>query len=143
MSKAHCSRLVAEASHTSYTLLVEEVRRVKQGPRQKSVGRHSFLTFINHGLAFPRGRPDIQWTNLDPQRLLEELGPFASLEGFRELLEKAQVGQAYVGRPCLDPDDPHCPPSAPNHHSRQVGSWPDLPRKDSFPFISLPCVSVF
>lgn len=68
------------------------------------------------------GRPDIQWTNLDPEQLLEELGPFASLEGFRELLAKAQVGQAYVGRPCLNPDDPHCPPSAPNHHSRQVGS---------------------
>lgn len=68
------------------------------------------------------GRPDIQWTNLDPEQLLEELGPFASLEGFRELLDKAQVGQAYVGRPCLNPDDLHCPPSAPNHHSRQVGS---------------------
>lgn len=27
-----------------------------------------------------------------------------------------------MGRPCLNPDDPHCPPSAPNHHSRQVGS---------------------
>ena len=69
-----------------------------------------------------RGRPDIQWTNLDPEELLEELGPFASLEGFRELLDKAQVGQAYVGRPCLHPDDLHCPSSAPNHHSRQVGS---------------------
>ena len=68
------------------------------------------------------GRPDIQWTNLDPEQLLEELGPFASLEGFRELLDKAQVGQAYVGRPCLHPDDLHCPPSAPNHHSKQVGS---------------------
>lgn len=70
----------------------------------------------------PRGRPDIQWTNLDPEQLLEELGPFASLEGFRELLDKAQVGQAYVGRPCLHPDDLHCPPSAPNRHSRQVRS---------------------
>lgn len=68
------------------------------------------------------GRPDIQWTNLDPEQLLEELGPFASLEGFRELLDKAQVGQAYVGRPCLDPYDLQCPPTAPNHHSRQVGS---------------------
>ena len=70
------------------------------------------------------GRPDIQWTNLDPEQLLEELGPFASLEGFRELLDKAQVGQAYVGRPCLDPDDLHCPPSAPNRDSRQVGPGP-------------------
>ncbi|GAB1288799.1 Protein patched homolog 2 [Apodemus speciosus] len=75
---------------------------------------------LQGGSAYLPGRPDIQWTNLDPQQLLEELGPFASLEGFRELLDKAQVGQAYVGRPCLDPDDPHCPPSAPNRHSRQA-----------------------
>ncbi|XP_036206427.1 protein patched homolog 2 isoform X20 [Myotis myotis] len=74
---------------------------------------------LQGGSAYLPGRPDIQWTNLDPEQLLEELGPFASLEGFRELLAKAQVGQAYVGRPCLNPDDPHCPPSAPNHHSRQ------------------------
>ncbi|XP_060235737.1 protein patched homolog 2 isoform X2 [Meriones unguiculatus] len=75
---------------------------------------------LQGGSAYLPGRPDIQWTNLDPQQLLEELGPFASLEGFRELLDKAQVGQAYVGRPCLDPGDQHCPPSAPNHLSRQA-----------------------
>ncbi|XP_045440719.1 protein patched homolog 2 isoform X5 [Pipistrellus kuhlii] len=75
---------------------------------------------LQGGSAYLPGRPDIQWTNLDPEQLLEELGPFASLEGFRELLAKAQVGQAYVGRPCLNPDDPHCPPSAPNYHSRQA-----------------------
>ncbi|XP_046517567.1 protein patched homolog 2 isoform X2 [Equus quagga] len=74
---------------------------------------------LQGGSAYLPGRPDIQWTNLDPEQLLEELGPFASLEGFRELLDKAQVGQAYVGRPCLHPDDLHCPPSAPNRHSRQ------------------------
>ncbi|XP_037355508.1 protein patched homolog 2 isoform X2 [Talpa occidentalis] len=75
---------------------------------------------LQGGSAYLPGRPDIQWTNLDPEQLLEELGPFASLEGFRELLDKAQVGQAYVGRPCLHPDDLHCPPSAPNHRSRQA-----------------------
>ncbi|XP_073646768.1 protein patched homolog 2 isoform X7 [Tursiops truncatus] len=75
---------------------------------------------LQGGSAYLPGRPDIQWTNLDPEQLLEELGPFASLEGFRELLDKAQVGQAYVGRPCLHPDDLHCPSSAPNHHSRQA-----------------------
>ncbi|XP_044239836.2 protein patched homolog 2 isoform X1 [Ursus arctos] len=75
---------------------------------------------LQGGSAYLPGRPDIQWTNLDPEQLLAELGPFASLEGFRELLDKAQVGQAYVGRPCLHPDDPHCPPSAPNHHSKQA-----------------------
>uniref|UniRef100_A0A6I8NXS0 Patched 2 n=1 Tax=Ornithorhynchus anatinus TaxID=9258 RepID=A0A6I8NXS0_ORNAN len=81
---------------------------------------------LQGGSAYLPGRPDIQWTNLDPEQLLEELGPFASLEGFRELLDKAQVGQAYVGRPCLHPDDPHCPPSAPNRHSGQA---PDVSRE--------------
>ncbi|XP_048671443.1 protein patched homolog 2 isoform X2 [Marmota marmota marmota] len=75
---------------------------------------------LQGGSAYLPGHPDIQWTNLDPEQLLEELGPFASLEGFRQLLDKAQVGQAYVGRPCLDPKDLHCPPSAPNHHNRQA-----------------------
>ncbi|GAB5575002.1 protein patched homolog 2 isoform X4 [Prionailurus iriomotensis] len=75
---------------------------------------------LQGGSAYLPGRPDIQWTNLDPEQLLKELGPFASLEGFRELLDKAQVGQAYVGRPCLHPDDLHCPPTAPNHHSKQA-----------------------
>ncbi|XP_075411620.1 protein patched homolog 2 [Tenrec ecaudatus] len=74
---------------------------------------------LQGGSAYLPGRPDIQWTNLDPEQLLEELGPFASLESFRELLDKAQVGQAYVGRPCLHPDDLHCPTSAPNHQSKQ------------------------
>ncbi|XP_013377074.1 PREDICTED: protein patched homolog 2 isoform X3 [Chinchilla lanigera] len=77
---------------------------------------------LQGGSAYLPGRPDIQWTNLDPEQLLKELGPFASLEGFRELLDKAQVGQAYVGRPCLDPEDLQCPPTAPNHHSRQAPS---------------------
>ena len=52
---------------------------------------------------------------------MEELGQFTSLEGFKELLDKAEVGQAYMERPCLDPRDPQCPPSAPNKQSQQVG----------------------
>lgn len=35
--------------------------------------------------------PDIQWMNLDPVKLMEELSQFTSLEGFREMLDKAQV----------------------------------------------------
>lgn len=51
---------------------------------------------------------------------MEELGQFTSLEGFKELLDKAEVGQAYMERPCLDPRDPQCPTSAPNKQSQQV-----------------------
>ncbi|EMP34073.1 Protein patched like protein 2 [Chelonia mydas] len=79
---------------------------------------------LQGGSAYLPGRPDIQWTNLDPVQLLEELGQFTSLDGFRELLDKAQVGQAYVERPCLNPREPACPTSAPNRLSQQD---PDIP----------------
>ncbi|XP_033861066.3 protein patched homolog 1 isoform X1 [Acipenser ruthenus] len=69
---------------------------------------------LQGGSAYLPGKPDIQWMNLDPVQLMEELGQFTSLEGFREMLEKAQVGHAYMNRPCLDPTDPDCPDSAPN-----------------------------
>ncbi|NWZ20354.1 PTC1 protein, partial [Asarcornis scutulata] len=79
---------------------------------------------LQGGSAYLPGRPDIQWSNLDPLQLMEELGQFTSLEGFKELLDKAEVGQAYMERPCLDPQDPQCPPSAPNKQSQQS---PDIP----------------
>lgn len=66
--------------------------------------------------------PDIQWMNLDPLKLMEELSQFTSLEGFKEMLDKAQVGHAYMNRPCLDPNDPDCPHSAPNKEQRQVSN---------------------
>ncbi|CAB1317525.1 unnamed protein product [Coregonus sp. 'balchen'] len=65
------------------------------------------------------GMPDIQWMNLDPLKLMEELSQFTSLEGFREMLDKAQVGHAYMNRPCLDPNDLECPISAPNKDLRE------------------------
>lgn len=67
--------------------------------------------------------PDIQWMNLDPLKLMEELSQFTSLEGFKEMLDKAQVGHAYMNRPCLNPSDPDCPNSAPNKEQRQVGTF--------------------
>ncbi|KAK1165248.1 hypothetical protein AOXY_G13734 [Acipenser oxyrinchus oxyrinchus] len=78
---------------------------------------------LQGGSAYLPGKPDIQWMNLDPVQLMEELGQFTSLEGFREMLEKAQVGHAYMNRPCLDPTDPDCPDSAPNKMLREC---PDI-----------------
>lgn len=77
---------------------------------------------MHHVVCFRRGMPDIQWMNLDPIKLMEELSQFTSLEGFREMLDKAQVGHAYMNRPCLDPNDTDCPHSAPNKDPRQVGT---------------------
>uniref|UniRef100_A0A3Q2XT47 Patched 2 n=1 Tax=Hippocampus comes TaxID=109280 RepID=A0A3Q2XT47_HIPCM len=69
---------------------------------------------LQGGSAYLPGMPDIQWMNLDPVKLMEELSQFTSLEGFQEMLDKAQVGHAYMNRPCLDPSDPDCPLGAPN-----------------------------
>ncbi|MEE6495256.1 hypothetical protein FKM82_001993 [Ascaphus truei] len=74
---------------------------------------------LQGGSAYLPGRPDIQWTNLDPIQLMEELGQFTSLDGFKEMLDKAEVGQAYMERPCLDPTDPECPESSPNKKTKQ------------------------
>ncbi|MBN3325395.1 PTC1 protein, partial [Atractosteus spatula] len=81
---------------------------------------------LQGGSAYLPGMPDIQWMNLDPVKLMEELSQFTSLEGFREMLEKAQVGHAYMNRPCLEPDDPDCPQSAPNKGLREV---PDIAKE--------------
>uniref|UniRef100_A0AAX7SV45 SSD domain-containing protein n=1 Tax=Astatotilapia calliptera TaxID=8154 RepID=A0AAX7SV45_ASTCA len=78
---------------------------------------------LQGGSAYLPGMQDIQWMNLDPVKLMEELSQFTSLEGFKEMLDKAQVGHAYMNRPCLDPLDPDCPLSAPN---KELGESPDI-----------------
>uniref|UniRef100_A0A669DZB8 Patched 2 n=1 Tax=Oreochromis niloticus TaxID=8128 RepID=A0A669DZB8_ORENI len=78
---------------------------------------------LQGGSAYLPGMQDIQWMNLDPVKLMEELSQFTSLEGFKEMLDKAQVGHAYMNRPCLDPSDPDCPLSAPN---KELGESPDI-----------------
>uniref|UniRef100_A0A6I8QS43 Patched 2 n=1 Tax=Xenopus tropicalis TaxID=8364 RepID=A0A6I8QS43_XENTR len=74
---------------------------------------------LQGGSAYLPGRADIQWTNLDPIQLMEELGQFTSLDGFKEMLDKAEVGQAYMERPCLDPTDSDCPESSPNKKTKK------------------------
>ncbi|KAM6918750.1 protein patched homolog 1 isoform 1-T1 [Xenentodon cancila] len=74
---------------------------------------------LQGGSAYLPGMPDIQWMNLDPVKLMEELSQFTSLEGFKEMLDKAQVGHAYMNRPCLNPADPDCPLSAPNKEQEE------------------------
>ncbi|XP_013887067.1 protein patched homolog 1 [Austrofundulus limnaeus] len=74
---------------------------------------------LQGGSAYLPGMPDIQWMNLDPVKLMEELSQFTSLEGFKEMLDKAQVGHAYMNRPCLDPSDTDCPLSAPNKEKEE------------------------
>lgn len=56
-----------------------------------------FLVDVHHSVSLlSRGMPDIQWMNLDPVKLMEELSQFTSLEGFKEMLDKAQVGHTQI-----------------------------------------------
>ncbi|XP_041926269.1 protein patched homolog 1 isoform X1 [Alosa sapidissima] len=67
-----------------------------------------------------KGAPT-QWTNLNPMEFLAELKPMnIDVDSWVELLENAGVGQGYMDRPCLNPKDPDCPPSAPNKNDSQA-----------------------
>lgn len=65
----------------------------------------------------------VQWTNLNPSRMLDEMKklqfnfPFKTLEDF---MKRAGITNGYQSKPCLNPTDPECPETAPNKKSQQV-----------------------
>ncbi|CAI9560699.1 unnamed protein product [Staurois parvus] len=69
-------------------------------------------------MAYLPGKPTLQWTNFDPTGLLEELKRDKfQVDSWEEMLNKAEVGHGYMDRPCLNPLDSDCPPTAPNKNS--------------------------
>lgn len=72
---------------------------------------------------FYRGKLPLQWTNFDPLEFLEELKKINSqVDSWEEMLKKAEVGHGYMDRPCLNPEDPECPSTAPNKNATKVSS---------------------
>lgn len=68
------------------------------------------------------GKGPTQWTNFNPMEFLTAIKSMNfQVDNWVELLEKAGVGQGYMDRPCLNPKDPDCPPTAPNKNDTQVG----------------------
>ncbi|KAK8775125.1 hypothetical protein V5799_031529 [Amblyomma americanum] len=71
----------------------------------------------------------VQWTDLNPQRLVADMQKVASFGGsfpfdtIQDFMRRAGITTAYQGKPCLDPSDPRCPESAPNKRSGRV---PDI-----------------
>ncbi|XP_072766722.1 protein patched isoform X2 [Anoplolepis gracilipes] len=65
----------------------------------------------------------VQWTNLNPSRMLDEMKklqfgfPFKTLEDY---MKRAGITNGYQSKPCLNPADPECPETAPNKKSQQV-----------------------
>ncbi|XP_034728099.1 protein patched homolog 1 [Etheostoma cragini] len=73
---------------------------------------------LQSGMVYLPGKEPLQWTNFDPKEFLEDLRRAnIHVEGFEEMLEKADVGHGYMDRPCLNPADPDCPLTAPNKNS--------------------------
>uniref|UniRef100_A0AAQ4QJZ5 Patched 1 n=1 Tax=Gasterosteus aculeatus aculeatus TaxID=481459 RepID=A0AAQ4QJZ5_GASAC len=70
---------------------------------------------LQSGMIYLPGKGPLQWTNLDPQKVLEEMA--GENQSFEEMLEKAGIGHGYMDRPCLNPADPDCPLTAPNKNS--------------------------
>lgn len=70
------------------------------------------------GTVYLPGKPQLQWTNLDPIEFLKELKDLKhDVDIGEEMLTKAGVGHGYMDRPCLNPVDPECPSTAPNKNS--------------------------
>uniref|UniRef100_A0A4W5M6M1 Patched 1 n=1 Tax=Hucho hucho TaxID=62062 RepID=A0A4W5M6M1_9TELE len=60
----------------------------------------------------------LQWTNFDPKEFLTELRALkVQVDSWEVMLEKADVGHGYMDRPCLNPQDPDCPLTAPNKNT--------------------------
>ncbi|XP_071837181.1 protein patched homolog 1-like isoform X2 [Apostichopus japonicus] len=65
-----------------------------------------------------------RWTNLDPVGLIDISEAYREyLEPMQEMFNSTGIGHGYVDRPCLNPQDPECPKTAPNKASGQV---PDI-----------------
>lgn len=71
----------------------------------------------------------VQWTDLNPQRLVAEIQKVATFGGsfpfdtIQDFMRRAGITSAYQEKPCLDPSDPRCPETAPNKRS---GRAPDI-----------------
>ncbi|KAM3938749.1 protein patched homolog 1 isoform 3-T3 [Leptodactylus fuscus] len=79
---------------------------------------HSGRAYLPSHWFLSRGKPTLQWTNFDPMSLLEEMRRQGfPIDIWEEMLKKAEVGHAYMDRPCLNPLDSDCPPTAPNKNS--------------------------
>uniref|UniRef100_A0A3B4ZB43 Patched 1 n=1 Tax=Stegastes partitus TaxID=144197 RepID=A0A3B4ZB43_9TELE len=73
---------------------------------------------LQSGMVYLPGKDPLQWTNFDPKEFLEDLRrENFPVDGFEDMLEKADVGHGYMDRPCLNPADPDCPLTAPNKNS--------------------------
>ncbi|XP_078574684.1 protein patched homolog 1-like isoform X1 [Branchiostoma floridae x Branchiostoma japonicum] len=75
----------------------------------------------------PNYSSNVRWTNLNPLGMLEELNKssdimasYFPLDTFQDLFDKAGITTGYQEKPCLNPEDPECPETAPNKYTKEV-----------------------
>lgn len=64
----------------------------------------------------------IYWTSLNPQDMMSKLkrtDQQFSFDMIEQYLKRAGISTGYTEKPCLNPNDPLCPDTAPNKHSKQ------------------------
>ncbi|KAL3080175.1 hypothetical protein niasHS_013847 [Heterodera schachtii] len=65
--------------------------------------------------------PDqVSWTNLDPEHVVSQVTATFDLGTMRNFFMRSGIGKGYLERLCIDPLDPACPPTAPNHYGGTV-----------------------
>jgi EST family sterol transporter len=66
----------------------------------------------------------VTWTNLNPRNAVEILGEQHVLhfpvEQLKQMLTQAGIEDGYQSKACLNPYDPECPMTAPNHATKQL-----------------------
>lgn len=78
---------------------------------------------VNFVYSGPQQETQVHWKNLNPSGMLEEMKklafnfPFKTLEDY---MKRAGITNGYQSKPCLDPQDPECPMTAPNKQSQTV-----------------------
>ncbi|CAI4232828.1 unnamed protein product [Auanema sp. JU1783] len=66
--------------------------------------------------SLPKG--NVTWKNLNPTAVMGEVGSLFDLGPIGNFFERAGIGAAYLDRPCIDPLDVDCPPTAPNYFDK-------------------------
>ncbi len=64
-----------------------------------------------------KGSKGITWQSLHPTELFQEMAeafPSVGLDQFQHLMKEAGISTGYQEKPCLNPQDPECPRTAPN-----------------------------
>ncbi|XP_046629599.1 protein patched isoform X1 [Neodiprion virginianus] len=70
----------------------------------------------------PHSKTGVQWTNLNPTEMLEQMKklPFVfSFKTLEDYMKRSGITNGYQSKPCLDPTDKDCPETAPNKKSQQ------------------------